>query len=180
MTSAQPEPAPIDYPSSDGKRMAENTKQARWIVVLFGNLLSLYRDRADVFVAADNLWYPAKGERKICNAPGRLRRLRQAQGRPPPRTSDGANDVPLTVVAEVLSPSNSGEEMIGKHLWYEQYGVEEYYVYDQTLTPWRSQRAARRRLRRRPEHLRQPGTWASASTCRARRWSFTIPTASGS
>ena len=58
-------PGPIVYPSSDGKRMAESTKQARWITVLYGNLLALYRERADVFVAADNLWYPVEKHPEI-------------------------------------------------------------------------------------------------------------------
>ncbi len=53
---------PIHYPDSDGKPMAENTKQARWIFTLYGNLSALFRDSADVFVAADNLWYPVEGE----------------------------------------------------------------------------------------------------------------------
>ncbi len=48
-------PESIIYPDSDGKPMAENTKQARWIVILYGNLCALFRTRTDVFVAADNL-----------------------------------------------------------------------------------------------------------------------------
>jgi hypothetical protein len=59
-----PRRVPLVYPESDGKPMADNTKQARWIVVVFGNLLALFRDRLDVFVAADLFWYPVKGEGK--------------------------------------------------------------------------------------------------------------------
>jgi hypothetical protein len=32
-------PGEIDYPDSDGKPMADNTRQARWITVFHGNLL---------------------------------------------------------------------------------------------------------------------------------------------
>src|SRR5438876_11083775 len=34
----------VNYPDSDGRPMADNTKQARWITVLFGNLCALFRD----------------------------------------------------------------------------------------------------------------------------------------
>ena len=57
-----PDAEPVRYPESDGRPMADNTKQARWIVVLFGNLSALFRAVADVFVAADLLWYPRQGE----------------------------------------------------------------------------------------------------------------------
>src|SRR5205807_8645404 len=67
-TGVQPS-ALVVYPDSDGKPMAENTKQLRWIVVLFGNLCALFRDRPDVFVAADLFWYPVEGEPDIRAAP---------------------------------------------------------------------------------------------------------------
>ena len=67
--SSTPPPARIEYPSCDGKPMSDNTKQARWITVLYGNLLALYRDRKDVFVAADNLWYPVENRPDLRNAP---------------------------------------------------------------------------------------------------------------
>src|SRR6185369_5879289 len=37
---------------------------------------------------------------------------------------------PLTVVFEVLSPGNSFSELLTKYAFYEDYGVEEYYLYD--------------------------------------------------
>jgi hypothetical protein len=40
------------------------------------------------------------------------------------------DNVPLTVVFEVLSPGNTPPEMADKQAFYEEYGVEEYYVYD--------------------------------------------------
>src|SRR5437660_9735994 len=64
-----PRGGPVEYPESDGKPMAENTKQLRWIVVLYGNLAALYRDRDDVFVAADLLWYPIEGQFDVRTAP---------------------------------------------------------------------------------------------------------------
>src|SRR6185312_9649308 len=52
----------VIYPESDGLPLADNTKQARWIVVLFCNLSALFRAAADVFVAADHFWYPVEGD----------------------------------------------------------------------------------------------------------------------
>ena len=45
------------YPDSDGKPMAENTIQYRWIVRLVTNLKRLLKDDV-AFVAGDLLWYP--------------------------------------------------------------------------------------------------------------------------
>jgi len=43
------------------------------------------------------------------------------------------------VVFEVLSPSNTQQEMADKRAFYEEHGVEEYYVYDPDRTaPGRS------------------------------------------
>jgi hypothetical protein len=40
------------------------------------------------------------------------------------------DNIPMTVVFEVLSPSNTGSEMADKLAFYDDYGVEEYYLYD--------------------------------------------------
>ena len=46
------------YPSSDGKPMADNTQQYRWIVLIKENLELILAAVDTVFVAADLLWYP--------------------------------------------------------------------------------------------------------------------------
>ncbi len=123
-------PRPIVYPESDGKPLADNTKQARWIVILFDNLQALAADLPDVFVAADILWYPVEGEPETRAAPDVL----VAFGRP--RRDRGSykqweeGGVAPQVVFEVLSPSNDYAEMADKFDSYERHGVEEYYVYD--------------------------------------------------
>ncbi|MBI1918319.1 MAG: Uma2 family endonuclease [Planctomycetes bacterium] len=123
-------PGPIIYPDSDGKPLAENTKQARWIVVLFGNLCALFRDRIDVFVAIDLFWYPVEGQPEIRTAPDVL----VVFGRPKGDRSSYKHweeaGIPLTVVFEILSPTNTYAEMDDKLIFYEEYGVEEYYLYD--------------------------------------------------
>jgi Uma2 family endonuclease len=127
---ALPSPDLIVYPDSDGKPLADTTKQARWIFVLFGNLSALFLDRADVFVAADLLWYPVEGQPEVRTAPDVL----VVFGRP--KDDRGSymqweeEGVPLTVVFEVLSPGNTYQEMDDKLAFYEEHGVEEYYLYD--------------------------------------------------
>src|SRR4051794_17417390 len=104
--------------------MAENTRQLRWITVLYGNLSALYADRPDVFVAGDNFWYPVARNTEICNAPDVYVVFGRPKGDRSAYVQCEENDVPLTVVFEILSPSNTPEEMVAKHLFYEEHGVE--------------------------------------------------------
>jgi Uma2 family endonuclease len=120
----------IVYPDSDGKPMADNTKQLRWMVVLFGNLTALFRDRPDVFVAADLLWYPLEGSPEVRTAPDVLVVFGRPKGDRGSYKQWEEDNVPLSVVFEVLSPGNTVTEMDDKRVFYEEYGVEEYYVYD--------------------------------------------------
>ncbi|MBC7921142.1 MAG: hypothetical protein H7Z75_08610, partial [Ferruginibacter sp.] len=53
--------AEIVYPDSDGKPMADNTRQFDEMVRIKNGLDALFADRADVFVAGDLLWYPVEG-----------------------------------------------------------------------------------------------------------------------
>lgn len=59
----------IIYPSSDGKRMAENTKQFDPIVYLKLGIDYLFASDENIFVASDLLWYPVKGRPDICTVP---------------------------------------------------------------------------------------------------------------
>jgi Uma2 family endonuclease len=131
MTLALPSPAkPTVYPSSDGKPMADNTKQARWIVVLYGNLSALFADDPAVFVAADNLWYPVEGEPDVVAAPDVYVVFGRPKGDRPSYKQWQEGNVPVTVAIEVRSPANDHHEMMAKQLFYEDHGVEEYYEYD--------------------------------------------------
>jgi Uma2 family endonuclease len=132
MTQPAP-PAPqasIIYPQSDGKPMADNTKQLRWIVALYGNLAALFRENPDVFVGANQFWYPVEGHLEVVNAPDVYLAFGRPKGDRPSYKQWEEGDVPLTVVFEILSPDNSHAEMVAKFDFYEEYGVEEYYEYD--------------------------------------------------
>ena len=49
-------PFAIDYPSSDGQPMSDNTVQFRWITKLQGGFDALFRHDPNVFVAGDLFW----------------------------------------------------------------------------------------------------------------------------
>jgi Uma2 family endonuclease len=121
---------PIHYPESDGEPMSDNTKQFQWIVVLFGNLAALFREAADVFVSGNQFWYPVAGEPETRQAPDVYVVFGRPKGHRPSYKQWEEGNVPMTVVFEILSPSNTGEEMVDKFAFYEEYGVEEYYIYN--------------------------------------------------
>lgn len=130
MTSQPVAATPIVYPDSDGMPMADNTKQFRAIVTIQGNLDALFRERADVFVAGDLLWYPVEGRPDIRRAPDVMVVFGRPKGdRGSYRQWEEDNTAPQ-VVFEVLSPNNTLTEMAAKLEFYDIYGVEEYYLYD--------------------------------------------------
>ena len=59
----------INYPESDGKPMADNTKQFHWITVIKQNLDCLFAQDPQVFIAGDLFWYPVEGRPNIVTAP---------------------------------------------------------------------------------------------------------------
>jgi len=120
----------IVYPESDGKPMADNTKQFRWIVTLEGGFEALFRDREDVFVAGDLFWYPVEGRPDIRMAPDVMIVFGRPKGDRPSYKQWEEENIAPQVVFEVLSPTNSLLEMAKKLEFYDRYGVEEYYLYD--------------------------------------------------
>jgi Uma2 family endonuclease len=109
--------------------MAESTKQLRWIVTLYGNLAALFRDNPDVFVGGNQFWYPVEGEPEVKQAPDVYVVFGRPKGDRPSYKQWAEGGIPMTVVFEVLSPSNTHIEMADKQLFYDEHGVEEYYVY---------------------------------------------------
>jgi Uma2 family endonuclease len=135
----QPSKPKIVYPDSDGKPMADNTLQFRWIVTIQGGLDDLFRDRDDVFVAGDLLWYPVEGQPKINAAPDAMVVFGRPKGYRGSYRQWVEGGIAPQVVFEVLSPSNRPADIVAKHTFYQRYGVEEYYLYnpdDPHLTVW--------------------------------------------
>jgi Uma2 family endonuclease len=110
--------------------MADNTKQLEYIVYLYDNLSALFADREDVFVAADLLWYPLEGHPEICVAPDVFVVFGRPKGHRGRYLQWEEDNIPPQVVFEILSPSNRHAAMVEKSLFYERYGVQEYYMYD--------------------------------------------------
>lgn len=120
----------IYYPDSDGEPVANSTQHYELIATTKAGLERVFHNRPDVFVAADLFWYPVKGNPKIAVAPD----VMVAFGRPPGARKSYKQweeaDTPFQVVFEFLSDANTPREMYKKAMFFDRYGVEEYYVYD--------------------------------------------------
>jgi Uma2 family endonuclease len=120
----------VIYPDSDGKPMSDNTKQGRWIFLVFGNLCALFRDRLDVFIAQNLLWYAVEGHPEVRAAPDVLIVFGRPKGDRGSYKQWVEDNVSPTVVFEIRSPGNTADEMEEKLDFYDDYGVEEYYLYN--------------------------------------------------
>jgi Uma2 family endonuclease len=120
----------VIYPDSDGQPIANNTKPFRWIVVIQQNLDWLFADAPNVFVAGDLFWYPVEGHNTIVNAPDVMVVFDRPKGDRGSYQQWQEAGIAPQVVFEILSPSNTQNEMEKKLLFYDCYGVEEYYIYD--------------------------------------------------
>ncbi len=118
------------FPDSDGKPMAENTEQYRWIVIIKENLEILFNNVADVFIAGDLLWYPVRSRLISPMAPDVMVVFGRPKGKRGSYRQWQEENISPQVVFEILSPSNNALEMERKLEFYDTYGVEEYYLYD--------------------------------------------------
>ena len=124
-------PAAVEYPSGDGKPMAENDWQLRAILDAFGVLDHHFRDHPDVYVSADLFIYYEEGNPKARVAPD----VFVVFGVPKRRRwvyklwEEGS--VPAFVM-EVASRGTWREDDGHKAELYEWLGVREYWQYDPT------------------------------------------------
>ena len=119
----------IHYPSSDGKPMADNTRQWNWITFI-KNGLEETTAQQNIFVAGDLFWYPVEGNNKIRVAPDVLVAIGRPKGDKNSYLQWREAHIAPQIVFEILSPGNTKKEMAKKLLFYEKYEVIEYYVYD--------------------------------------------------
>ena len=122
---------PVVYPESDGKPIADNTRQFDLIVLLKTNL----DDRLPDFVAGDLFWYPVQGHPEIVVAPDVMVAFGRPKGERRSYKQWEEAGVAPQVAVEVLSPANTVREMMLKAAFYARHGVEEYYVLDPD-NPW--------------------------------------------
>ncbi len=110
--------------------MSDNTEQFKWIVLIKENLEILFAAIVDIFVAGDLLWYPVEGHNKIRQAPDVMVAIGRPKGKRGSYKQWQEGNIAPQVVFEILSPGNRPIKMFEKLLFYQRYGVQEYYVYD--------------------------------------------------
>jgi Uma2 family endonuclease len=123
----------IEYPDSDGEPLSDNSLQLDWIILIKSELDSIFDYDNNVAVHGDLLWYPVQGHPEIRRAPDTMVIIGRPKGYRGSYRQWRENHVAPQVTFEILSPSNTDAEMLEKRLWYERYGVEEYYEYDPEL-----------------------------------------------
>lgn len=157
MTQAMTNLAGIMYPESDGKPMADNTKQFDYITFIKFALEALFMNDPNVFVAADLLWYPVEADPKIRIAPDVMVVFGRPKGDRGSYIQFQEGGIAPQVVFEILSPGNRFREMMEKLAMYEQYGVEEYYLYN----PHNGEFSGWLRSSNRLQSLTEPDGWTS-------------------
>lgn len=120
----------IIYPDSDGQPMSDNTKQYLWIVLIKEGIEWLFASDPNIFVAGDLLWYPVQGNNKIRIGPDVLVAFGRPKGHRDSYQQWKEDNTTPQVVFKVRSPGNRQTEMDEKLVFYDRYGVEEYYLYD--------------------------------------------------
>jgi Uma2 family endonuclease len=110
--------------------MAENTLQFEWIVKIKGGLDHLFAEDPNVFVAGDLFWYPAEGHPEIAMAPDAMVVFGRPKGHRLSYLQWEEGGIAPQVVFEALTPGNRFREMLRKFDSDQQYGVEEYYLYN--------------------------------------------------
>ena len=124
-------PVAVEYPSGDGKPLAENDAQLAAILYGVGALRVYYQDRHDVYVSGDLLVYYEEGNPRVSVAPdvfvvfGVEDRVRMnykvwEEGKGP------------DFVLEVASKSTWREDLGPKRDVYSRLGVKEYWLFDPT------------------------------------------------
>jgi len=131
MSQRVPPSVPVEYPSSDGRPMAENDAQRAAIMYAIGALEIWFSDRSDVYVSGDLLIYYDEGNPRGSVAPdafvviGAEQRQRMTYKLwEEPKAPDFA--------LEVASPNTWREDEGPKRRLYERLGVREYWQYDPT------------------------------------------------
>ncbi|TAE94079.1 MAG: Uma2 family endonuclease [Oscillatoriales cyanobacterium] len=119
-----------DTSKGDGKPMSDNTKQFELIVTIQGGIDALYKDNENVFVAGDLLWYPVEGDNKTRQAPDTMVVFGRPKGYRGSYQQWLEDNIAPQVVFEIISPGNRMGPMFKLFNFYQNYGVEEYYVYD--------------------------------------------------
>jgi hypothetical protein len=110
--------------------MSDNTKLFQLIVKIQGGIDALFKDNENVFVAGDLLWYPVEGDNKTRQAHHTMVVFGRPKGDRGSYEQWLEDNIAPQVVFEIISPGNRLGEIFKLFKFYENSGVEEYYVYD--------------------------------------------------
>ena len=120
---------PVEYPSSDGKPMAENDAQRSAIMYGIGALARHFKGRPDVYVSGDLLIYYEEGNPRVSIAPDVFVVFGVEDRRRPNYKLWEEGQAPAFVL-EVASPSTWRDDLGWKRSMYARLGVREYWRYD--------------------------------------------------
>ena len=123
----------VEYPSGDGKPMAETWIHVRAIMWLHQALEDFFRDRQDVFVASDIFWYWEEGNPAARISPDVMAVLGVRPRDPRERRSFFTWEEGGVIPAVVFEMASRGtvDEDLGPKFWrYEELGVREYFLFD--------------------------------------------------
>ena len=124
-------PVPVEYPSSDGRPMAENDWQLHAMIDAISVLDRYFEDREDVYVSGDLLIYYEEGNPKARAAPDVFVVFGVPKRKRPIYKLWEEGVVPAFVL-EVASRGTWREDEGVKARLYERLGVREYWQYDPT------------------------------------------------
>jgi Uma2 family endonuclease len=124
-TAAQP----IHYPESDGKPMGETDVHIDALIYLREALKDYFRDKPQVYVAGNMLFYYEEGNPAACVAPDVfvVQGVAKGERRTYKLWEEGQ---PPTVVFEITSRRSRLEDLGTKRALYAMLGVREYFLYD--------------------------------------------------
>ena len=129
MVRPAPAAVPVEYPSSDGKPMAENDAQRSAIMYGIGALARHFKGRRDVYVSGDLLIYYEEGNPRVSIAPD-VFVVFGVEDRQRPNYKLWEEGRAPAFVLEVASPSTWRDDLGWKRSVYARLGVREYWQYD--------------------------------------------------
>ena len=119
-----------EYPSSDGKPMAESELHQNVMITIILMLKDYFENNSDVYVAGNNFVYTEKGNPSAVVSPdayvvyGVPKKIRDSY-----KVWEENGHVP-NFVLETSSPKTKRKDLREKYLFYQQLGVQEYFLYD--------------------------------------------------
>ncbi len=120
------------------ERIAYNTEQFEQIVLIKSGLDAEFADKDEIFVAGDLIWFPDAQESSRHIVPDVMVVARPKAQREAYRQWLEDGIAPL-VVFEIAAPADTFTQLLKKYKFYEQYGVQEYYLLrpeNQTVEAW--------------------------------------------